>query len=59
MNDHALRQLTDERLDQRMVEARHERLAAQSRRRRIRRSRRGTAAETLGHLLATRRHATP
>ena len=58
MNDHALRQLTDERLDQRMVEARDERLAAQVRSRRSRRIRRGTDAATLGHLLAVRRHAT-
>ena len=59
MNDHTLRQLTDERLDQRMVEARHERLAAQFRNRRLRRIHRGTDAATLGHLLAVRRHATP
>ena len=59
MNDHTLRQLTDERLHQRMVEARHERLATQFRNRRLRRIRRGTAAETLGHLVAVRRHATP
>ena len=58
MNDHTLRQLTDERLDQRMVEARHERLAAQFRNHRLRRIRRVTDAETLGHLLAARRHAT-
>ena len=58
MNDHALRQLTDERLDQRMVEARDERLAAQVRSRRSRRLRRGTDTATLGHLLALRRHAT-
>ena len=57
MNDHALRQLTDERLDQRLVEARDERLAAQVRSRRSRRIRRGTDAATLGHLLAVRRHA--
>ena len=59
MNDHTLRQLTDERLDQRMVEAQHERLAAQIRNRRLRRIRRGTDAATLAHLLAVRRHATP
>jgi hypothetical protein len=59
MNDHSLRQLTDERLDQRIVEARHERLAAQFRNRRLRRIRRGVDAATLGHLLALRRHATP
>ena len=59
MNDHTLRELTDERLDQRMVEAQHERLAAQFRDRGLRRIRRVTDAETLGHLLAVRRHATP
>ena len=60
MNDHhTLRQLTDERLHQRVVEARQERLAAQVRKCRLRRTRPGTAAETLGHLLAARRHATP
>ena len=58
MTDHALRQLTDERLHQRMVEARHERLAAQFRNRGSRRIRRVTDAETLGHLLVLRRHAT-
>ncbi|MET0560407.1 MAG: hypothetical protein ABW012_02130 [Gaiellaceae bacterium] len=59
MNDHTLRQLTDERPHQRRVDARHERLAAQFRNRRLRRIRRVTDAETLGHLLAVRRHATP
>jgi hypothetical protein len=59
MNDHTLRQLTDERLHQRLFEAQHERLAAQFRNRRHRRIRRGTDAATLGHLLAIRRHATP
>lgn len=58
MNDHSLRQQTDERLHQRMVEAQDERLAAQSRSRRLRGNRRGTDAATLGHLLAVRRHAT-
>ena len=58
MNDPTLRQLTDERLDQRMVEAQHERLAAQFRNRRLGRNRRGIDAGTLGHLLAVRRHAT-
>ncbi len=51
MNDHTLRQLTDERLDQRIVEAQHERLAAQFRNRRLRRVRPGAGAATLGHLL--------
>jgi hypothetical protein len=59
MNDHTLRQLADERLDQRIVEAQHERLAAQFRNRRLRRIRRGADAATLGHLLALGRHATP
>ena len=59
MTDHILRQLADERLHQRMVEARAERLAAQFRDRGLRRIRRVTDAETLGHLLAVRRHATP
>ena len=58
MNDHTLQELTDERLHQRMLEARHERLATQFRNRRLRRTRRSTAAETLGHLVAVRRHAT-
>ena len=40
MNDHTLRHLTDERLHQRVVEAGHERLAAQFRSRRPRRIRR-------------------
>ena len=58
MNDHTLRHLTDEHLYQRVVEAQHERLAAQFRNRRLRRIRRVTDAETLGHLVALRRHAT-
>ena len=58
MNDHTLRQLTDERLDQRRVEAQHERLAAQLRDRRQRRIRLRSDAAMLGHLLAARRHAT-
>jgi hypothetical protein len=59
MNDHTLRQLTNERLNQRVIEAQHERLAAQLRNRRLGRNRRGIDAGTLGHLLAVRRHATP
>lgn len=58
MNDHTLRQQTDERRRHRMVDAQHERLAAQLRNGRSRRVREGAASATLGHLLAVRRHAT-
>lgn len=58
MNDHTIRQLADERLHERMVEAQHERLAAQLRDRRYRRVRLRLDAAMLGHLLAVRRHAT-
>lgn len=58
MNDHTLRQLADEHRHQRMVEAQHERLAAQFRNHRLRRIRRGIDAATLGHVMAIRRHAT-
>lgn len=58
MNDHTLGQLTDERLHQRLMEARHERLAVEFRHRRSRRIRLRLDSATLGHLLAIRRHAT-
>jgi len=59
MNVHTLRQLTDERLHQRMIEAQHERLALQFRDRRPRRIRGRTDAAMLGHVLAARHHGTP
>jgi hypothetical protein len=58
MNDHTIRYLADERVHQRVVEAQHERLAAQLRNGRNRTIRLRFDAAMLGHLLAFRRHAT-
>lgn len=54
----ALRQLCHERLRERELEARAERLALQARGRRHRRARRLALAAGLGHRLAAQRHAT-